>query len=354
MPCPGFCVCAKKLGPMNSAEFHGGSPTPPYHHPPSPPKFKGLFPAGGGIECPFVPCHQSSKVPPPPPPPSQQHSWASLQISEAGLSLFCILGLAATHGVFRRCGPPTPALVACVPSNREDTYLRHRQGGRKKESDENRAGSGRAVGGLFSAPTLRLQWPSHSDGERELGVLAPSDAVFVWTCRRWAPPPGTFYSELLRGPSLNPFVNEVGRYSVLLAACAEGNLWETWNGGLVVEDMDAACAYLQRQPHSNRRDHHKLQPGSGSRHRQMPLHPFPLDRKETTDRQVVSQEKQIESPPPPLPPPSLRCPSQMHSYLPPLLCHVKDEPRPRPLGVSSVRSSCCRSPFPLLHHLPSS
>lgn len=55
-----------------------------------------------------------------------------LQISEAGLSLFCILGLAATHGVFRRCGPPTPTLVACVASNREDTYLRHRQGGRKR------------------------------------------------------------------------------------------------------------------------------------------------------------------------------------------------------------------------------
>lgn len=144
MPCPGFCVCAKKLEPMNSAEFHGASPTPPYHHPPSPPKFKGLVPAGGGIECPFVPCRQSSTVPPPPPPPppSQQHSWASLQISEAGLSLFCILGLAATHGVFRRCGPPTPTLVACVPSSREDAYLRHRQGGREKESDENRAGPG--------------------------------------------------------------------------------------------------------------------------------------------------------------------------------------------------------------------
>lgn len=187
-----LCVCQETRANEFSGIPWGRSPTPPYHHPPSPPKFKGLFPAGGGTECPFVPCHQPFKVPPPPPPPSQQHSWASLQISEAGLSLFCILGLAATHGVFRRCGPPTPTLVACVPSNREDTYLRHRQGGRKKESDENRAGSGRAVGGLFSAPTLRLQWPSHSDGELELGVLAPSDAVFVWTCRRWAPPPGTF------------------------------------------------------------------------------------------------------------------------------------------------------------------
>lgn len=39
-----------------------------------------------------------------------------------------------------------------------------------------------------------------------------------------------------------------------------------------------------------------------TRHRQMPLHPFPLDRKETTYREVVSQEKQIEFPPPPLPP----------------------------------------------------
>jgi hypothetical protein len=178
MPCPGFCVCvcvcvcgvcAKKREPMNS-RFSGniwGSPTAYHLTPPTPrpPNSRAASPPGGGREVPVCTLrslnHQPSTSPPPSPftthitvgPLSRPRKPACLSSASSGWPphTACSDAVDLPHRPWSLVSPR----ILRIPTLATAQARGQGKGG-GQVSDENRAGTGRAVDGLFSARTLTM------------------------------------------------------------------------------------------------------------------------------------------------------------------------------------------------------